>query len=696
MAILRHDRPRLHVSKNLYRAGATVLLLALMAGGCGRLKLTGNPPGNSPPELILVNTPPGGQLVGANPTVYWYGTDDDGRIVRYDYAVVPETGAGFSVEEFLKRHSNTCGEPDIESFIRCAKDSLPWVSIFVDSSISVLPTNARIPLYASFDTLDCDSEEVRINIKDSTGAVIDIRIDTVGKDCWSMSIAQFMFIRAVDDQGGESDIKYRSFLRDNHWPETRIKSFEAFKDYFSTPSLSETYRGISISWEGADNLDFLPGRAVLDYRWRIYGPYATGNGEVKDRPKLEDTIQFSAPIWESHSADPRKGLWVADTITTVYDLWRQVDSLNPPPDTTRTGFFLFLVQARDDASVADPTPAVTTFRAVYAKFERKLLVVDETAYMISPASYPSWIPEGEDPRRAQSGDTNQAFLFRMARLIDANIQEPHDFWKPELDFWQRADQKKLCTIADRCSSSVPLTELSRHEMVLYSDDDYSKPITQDPDSRVPLTQYLDIGGKLWLVSRVGLLKGTDMGQSVSPKEFDFLKDGNSFPPRYLGIAGLYYPSFFASAKQIPPSSNDEFIAAKGISSNDPALDRPANLPPVIDVDSMRNARHYLDLRPFLPTDDILGVPSVGYVLRWTDTQAPATRPLYLFTSWRPGYSPADQRLVAVRAVGPTLRTPKYKTAYMGCPLWFFKENECIEYVKGMTDWFYNQPIEQGP
>jgi hypothetical protein len=43
-----------------------------------------------------------------------------------------------------------------------------------------------------------------------------------------------------------------------------------------------------------------------------------------------------------------------------------------------------------------------------------------------------------------------------------------------------------------------------------------------------------------------------------------------------------------------------------------------------------------------------------------------------------------------------MQTPKYKTAFTGCPLWFFEENQAMEYVAGMTDWFYNHAIEEGP
>ncbi len=695
MTIHNHNRSLPPALWNGCRIGATILMVMLIAGSCGRLKITGKSPGNQGPELILVNVPPGGELLGANPTVFWYGSDADGRVIRYDYAVVREDSAadGFSVKEYLARHNNACpGTNDLERFLRCAKDSLPWVSIFVDSSTASLPTQSRVPLYASFDTLDCDSQTVTVNIYDSTGNVIGIKDVRQPINCVSLSVGQYMFIRAVDDQGAESDIKYRSFLRDNHWPETRISAFDPYRTYFSLPALTETYRGITISWAGSDNLDFLPGRAKLDYHWRVYGPYPIGSGAPADRPKLADTAMYSAPILESNSGDPRKGVWVADTATIIYNLWRQADSLTPPPDTTRTAYFLFVIQSRDDASVADPTPAASAFQAVYAKFERKLLLVDETAYKMSLGGYPSWINNGYD--------SNRVFLRRMVDTIDAYIQGPHARFDPVLDFWQRAGQANQCYAPkEQCTNSVPLTVLSKHEMVLYIDDDIQEPITTNPDARPSLAQYLDVGGKLWLVTRVGILNGTNIGPSSGPVLYRFLDQKELFAPRYLGVSGMYYAGFFGVAKGIngnPPASNDEFIRSAAIESNDPSLQTPANLPRNMSIDSLRVDRHWLSLRATLKTDVIRGVPAVGYVERWTEVGAPGTRPLYVFKSWRPGNSSASDRLVAIRTIGPSMKTPKYKTAFMGCPLWFFKEAEAAEYVKGMTDWFYNHTLDEGP
>ena len=43
------------------------------------------------------------------------------------------------------------------------------------------------------------------------------------------------------------------------------------------------------------------------------------------------------PVQESMSADPRDGVWVSDTLAYMYNLWKNVDAVEGPSDTSRTG-----------------------------------------------------------------------------------------------------------------------------------------------------------------------------------------------------------------------------------------------------------------------------------------------------------------------------------------------------------------------
>ena len=130
------------VSIGLVSAAAALLL----AVGCGEL-IDGGPGANRVPEVFIVNIPPDGTEFASSPVVYWYGTDSDGKVERYDYAVVVAAevdsvaaelpGEGSAVEKYIAGVLNDPKYP-------------LWVSIFVDSmDAGELPTLDTIRLFAS-------------------------------------------------------------------------------------------------------------------------------------------------------------------------------------------------------------------------------------------------------------------------------------------------------------------------------------------------------------------------------------------------------------------------------------------------------------------------------------------------------------------------------------------------------------------
>ncbi|MBD3298355.1 MAG: hypothetical protein GF341_06855, partial [candidate division Zixibacteria bacterium] len=300
-------------------------LALLVIVGCSRLDLTGTQQPNQPPELIFVNVPAGGTQFNSNPIVYWYGTDIDGRVVRYDYTVLLET----EIEELLRQSGCTGTGSLPERLIQCmdssnviTDDDFNWTSVFVDSAGATLPTQDRVELFAAFDTLEggCDVEIREIFSGDSS------YFETVLVNCISETVNQFMFVRATDDLGVNSDIKYRSYLRTNHWPETDISSefkLNALRvPFLSLPELSSSYDGIPVTWEGSDRQDYIREEPPLEYYWRVFGPL--------DEPlTIEDTLLGNGlrrnPVQESKGPTPEDGVWVSDTIAYMYDLWRNVN-----------------------------------------------------------------------------------------------------------------------------------------------------------------------------------------------------------------------------------------------------------------------------------------------------------------------------------------------------------------------------------
>ncbi len=230
----------------------SIAVALLLAYGCGTLENVGGPGENRVPEVFIVNIPPDGAEFSVSPTVYWYGTDSDGQVLRYDYAVV--TGA-----EVDSVTANLPGsQSPVEKYIAFVlNNQFPrWISIFVDSAVAgELPTQKEVRLFAAPFAAACDT--VWVYERDGEGNRIDSTAILV--DCVSDTISQYFFIRAIDDQDTSSAIKYRSFKRRNHWPETAIgTSFNQYSEYISLENLTATYSGIRLYWNGTDRLDFIP------------------------------------------------------------------------------------------------------------------------------------------------------------------------------------------------------------------------------------------------------------------------------------------------------------------------------------------------------------------------------------------------------------------------------------------------------
>jgi hypothetical protein len=360
-------------------AGFTLAALALIAllAGCGRLGIDGKPAENQKPELVFVNIPAGGTLFGGNPTVYWYGSDPDGRIVRYDYAVVPES----TVLIYLEENGCPAGTSPADRFILCAdEEAFAWISIFVDSTGDKLPTQERVRLHASFDTLSCDSQVVTVATAE------EVHLDTVAFNCVSNVIPQFMFIRAIDDLGESSKIKYRSYMRSNHWPQTyisddfRVASADSIRNaFYSLHDLTVSYRGVAFAYGGADRGDYLRDEPPMEFFWRVYGPFPARTRDLRDTLLPDGSPR--EPILTSIGDDERSGPWTTDTLGAIYGLWNKYDAQFGTTDTTRSAWFMLVVTGRDDAFVPDPTPAVVGFKAIDPKFERDVLLVADGVWI---------------------------------------------------------------------------------------------------------------------------------------------------------------------------------------------------------------------------------------------------------------------------------------------------------------------------
>lgn len=671
----------------------SVAAAVLVAAGCGEL-LKGSSGANRLPEVFIVNIPPDGSEFAVSPTVYWYGTDSDGQIERYDYAVVIASEVD-SIAADLPGNASA-----VEKYIAFVlNDQYPrWVSVFVDSAESgELPTQQDVRLFASRFPADCDTNYIIIREN-------GVEVDTIEQpvDCVSDTIPQYFFLRAIDDQGEASQIKYRTYKRRNHWPETEIsRRFISNVEYISLRELTATYNGIELSWGGSDRLDFVPPTVpILEYHWRIYGPFPIDPNNPTVKPTLADTLGRQ-PIYESANRDPLQGVWVRDTSTFLYNLWAQADALDDPlNDTTvtRSAYFMFVVIARDDAYIWDETPAFTSFKALAPKFERKMMLLDETAYDSKAWANPATIPTRSE------AFTNQAFLWDLVQSAYPEADTMQDFW------WRNSSVpvgKKCNPPRVVCGNFVSLELLAKHRLCVIVSDDIWEPLTppgQTPEALKVVRQYLDAGGMVWLIGRNALVPQSDICQACKERMFDFCAEDrlsySQIACEYFDIEGAWYPGHRATALPpiVPPGElpripdfNDEFVSATMISPG-------SGLPPKLEidrarVDSMFYPQYVKNIVTNYDTLDkkIIGVPEVNFLVLGS-----SSTPLYIFDSWRPGgpippfnaQSFVHAKPVMVRRVGPDRITPLYKTSMMTFPLYFLKQEQSEELFHDMVEWFF--------
>lgn len=664
---------------------AVAALAVGLAPACGPLDNKGAAPDNEAPEVFIVNVPPDGFETSSSLVVNWYGTDADGRIVRFDYTVVLKRVIDTTVAVLGQNVTDTVGWY-IENILT---DEYPlWVSVFADSTAN--PNHDLVKLFASTEIASCDT------VRDSrTG-------EFVPTNCVSRAAEQYFFLRCIDDRGSQSAIRYRTFNRTNHWPETFIhQNFSQTDEYLSLPERSATYRGIQLIWRGEDRQDVTPPDvADLDFHWRVFGPYE--HRPSADGTLVNDTLDPDKLIIESfNTRDTLRGVWVDDTAAFVWDLWNKNDQLAVDDTSiTRQGWFIVLITARDDAAVADTTPAFATFTAIYPRFEREILMIEDTWY--SRDSHGNPCADRNNPR----ADSNQAFQARMMEAVYPGFDPEKDMWWRYLGVEPGKPCRRLTApYWSNCANRLPLQILAQHKLVIYIDDDINKPLPgtfEVPPIQVILRRYLEVGGKLWIMSRAGLIQETESCSACICRLIDFTSDlssrRNEFAVDFFDIEEMYYgcwrrtvnPITLPDVPRTLPNTNDEFIGATLLSGND-------NLPSVLEVDEDRVARAYisqdmlnilLESLGFIP--EIRGVIDVNVLVRGT-----RSTPLYTYESWRPqgpippenGPSFVQGKVVMQRMVGPDRDTPLYKTAYTTFPLYFLKEEQARQLYIGMVDWF---------
>ncbi len=632
------------MNRNTFLAVLFCSLILLFIGGCGELE-KGDFPTNVPPQLYLVNVPQEDAAFSTNPRVYWWGTDSDGRIMEYQYIVIPE--------------AKLDGEGNIEDLGLIPKDKDGFVdSLFVKTIESISHTKWADSLIArelseSGFHAHRDSLTAVIDTQTAVDMMMFAELDT------TIFVNQYFFVRAVDNSGAVSKIwkpntkgghVFRRLARNNHPPNTHIDTVNFAKEgiYYCLPETTETWKGIKLQWEGSDSSDYPRKQPDFYYKWEIFGPF--------ENPSV---VELGAPV-DSSWNDVVGSRWVLQTSHTFTNL-KNYDEEGGGSH----GWYLFRVSSRDDAFVVDETPdsifihIVHPLISFYPESQRKVLVVDATIYG-SPKKY--GFPAEEEGRIQVL-----SIYDKLMSNIETELGIDYVIW------YDTASGPK--------STHNPPNELllPNYKLVIvlnHCRDPGIGRVGMDIDSGyVQYKNYLDVGGNVWFLgmndwSLIGEgWHNTDSGDRNS--EFGSRFVTADLARFYFGLHKVYFPHWLTGNR------NDEFIGAK------PFLGASIDLP-YLESDSLK-VETLLRWRfggddPREPNGN--AIPQVGPVVI-----SPWTERLYDFVSIYGMNSQLAGKPCAVRFSGST-----FKTSEFFFPLYLVKEDGAEEVMKSMIQWFLEPTV----
>jgi len=409
---------------------AAIMTSIILLSGCDPMDIKGPEPGNVSPWVTWAITPSDSVVHYYNPTLQWFGGDEDGQINDFIYGV-------FQAAYMDSATRVTSLE---------IPDTLTWVSVGTN-------TSSRVPLVASPDS--------------------------------SVSVGQYVVLRAVDDQGDYSETINRYLMRRNNRPTCLVTVPEG--PQWVLPETTSTWNGIDISWEGGDSLDYTG--AQPDFLWevRIFGPYAA----VPDTLNPDTSGAMFLRYLKDSDDD---SLRIEATSASLVDL--------------RTGYYIISVRNFDDANVPS-VPALGVIDVyephwIYHPDEAKdILFLNQNSFNPLPANLPA-------------GWADSVHQFYSDLIADAGIAA---------DKWDWFD-------------AVPdINSLYMYRLVLISDLDWNADISTNVQE--PIIDYMNVGGKLWVTGRFSFYN-----TSTSAGLYEYL--GNAAEPlpfTYLGLEAAYYPPY---------------------------------------------------------------------------------------------------------------------------------------------------------
>lgn len=724
------------------------LLIGLFwIGGCDFFKhdIEGPDRGNVPPVVQFVNIPVERARFMSDTTIYWYGTDVDGFIIQFRYAVVEEAVVGDNPETYLTGTADSL---------------IPWVVL--DVSLSDPQTNARITMSADI------SDPVR------------------------SYVASYVFIQAVDNLNARSSVVYRLFYKNNHFPNTTISARGVNDPYVNTATVGGILEGVTISWSGEDPIDYPRNPPPFQFQWRFYGPFdSLSMVDVMDKcvesvfvdnygdfynlgesflligdpdtviddgvtpPEttlvydstwvLVDTLgrnnSFGAwseylylDSFETHpelnklvdsSYDPlTEDVWIYDQNTHIYDVYRDTAITN-----TSQFYFLIWCQARDDSKVPDPVPDYKWVSVIEPKFEREVIIIDASRYRASTSGFWNWPVFPQSPYDV---DTTKPLVKEIIGQMVEEWAGPgtFDFTDTLKDVAYEFTDGSKCSMkfqAMRASQDyypivrlngcetygippVLLKDILKHKIILVIKDNPGGELIMDSDVMLSVLDGLNAGMSAWAMLRSPF-------QSVSYVNSPIWQNVPISYTQYFGVVNMRFSGWMGAINDTTGGSPfiyagtriEDFVGA--VPLNDPSSADYIQLPSLV-VDTNLLEERYLwvpgsgfsqyDYRcPDLvnPPGEILigALPEVGYVQKYLLAEA-----RYLFESKYgnepPFMAKSCNRNVGIwekangAVVGITYNAYLFRTAHFSFSLLPFEHDEAQECFDNMMDWLSVQPF----
>ncbi len=632
-----------------WRMAALLVAVAMLMWAC-TTKPTGNEPVNHKPVVQIVNIPPSNSHFTQSPIINWYGTDSDGFIIMYEYAVVPFSDIPSSVDTTDINALRNFAATQIKYADQGPCDPACWTVVNVKTSES--PTRQQVELVAAANPAD--------------------------------TVKQYFFVRAVDDDSARSEIEVRVYSRNNNPPTTTIKTLPDSSGYYDLPDTNAVYHGIQLEWQGEDKIDFPAetDKPKFTYFYQVFGPFDQGELSFDDSWNFTDGFDFdtlaAASRLISQSSDSLTGsVWIKATSHTFWNLWRN----QPASDTTRVGYFVLKVTARDDAAVSSVKPAYKVFQAIDPKFEDDILVYYPINGLTKARPGEIWGPTyRDDPTFPDSFYTEADMLqYYYDVFNEAGYQIPTII------------RGKVDVNNPPAQNIPPKALLAKYKLYVIIDDGENGQISKSHFERI--SHYMDLGGNVWLWAVFPFSPYQTSGKGTAALSSMILQSKDPvdvIPYKYFDIlaqwCGGWTQTYTSRVSWYPqsgapePQTNEDFIGAVALPGTG-FPDLTVNLKKVQGT----YIYNYFDTRDWARIT-FRGSPNANYFVRDIFSQ-----PIYLYNSVFGDVVP-DSMKEYVSPLQGTVTGLRYnsgvfKTAVFGFSMWTIHKDEAVAATRQMLQWF---------